>query len=321
MSSRFRIEKTGLFTTVQDAGRPGYRGLGVPIGGAADRRSMAIANALAGNDATEPALELTRLGATILALGPLYVALAGAPTEARLEFASGQSRKLPAVGAFPLQPGDRLIMGAIQNGCRAYLAVHGGIQAPSTLGSCSSETPITPNAEFEAQSATGPFLHLRSERIEFAPGEPLELRFFNGPDYEPGTHPPLDGAILTLGREWSRMGISLASDQEQNRTDYPLEPNRLSTPVAPGAIQWTGSRWLILGPAGGTMGGYPHIGQFVRTNLDRLAQCLPGQKIRLASVTIEEARSMDESMHVALTQRILIIRTLVSSEIRPVLAS
>ena len=39
----------GLSTTVQDAGRPGFRQWGVPIGGAFDSRSAELANALVGN--------------------------------------------------------------------------------------------------------------------------------------------------------------------------------------------------------------------------------------------------------------------------------
>ena len=41
----------GLLTTVQDAGRPDWTHLGVPVSGAADPWSRAVANLLAGNDA------------------------------------------------------------------------------------------------------------------------------------------------------------------------------------------------------------------------------------------------------------------------------
>jgi len=316
MSSLFRIEKPGLFTTVQDAGRPGYRGLGVPVAGAADRRSLALANALAGNLEGTAALELTRLGPTILALGPIYVALAGAPIEARLEFASGQTRKLPPSGATPLRTGDRLITGTISSGSRTYLAIHGGIESPLILGSRSSELALTAGSEFSSRPAIGPVLHLDPERGHQPFADPPEIRFISGPDHRAVQHPPLDQQILTIGREWGRIGISLERVGDLDQGHYPIEPNRTSAPVAPGSIQWTGSRWLLLGVAGGTMGGYPHVGQVLRTDLGHLAQHPPGQRIRLVRTTVENARAIDHDNRTRVLQRCMIIRTKSLSEIR-----
>ena len=45
------VIEPGLLTTVQDAGRTGWTQLGVPIGGACDAWSLAVANLLVGNDA------------------------------------------------------------------------------------------------------------------------------------------------------------------------------------------------------------------------------------------------------------------------------
>ena len=59
----------------------------------------------------------------------------------------------------------------------------------------------------------------------------------------------------------------------------------------PGTIQWTGSELIILGPAGGTMGGYPTLGQVAATGLGRLAQLRPGQEIRFQPVSPEAARA------------------------------
>jgi allophanate hydrolase subunit 2 len=51
----------GWSTAVQDAARFGYRQWGVPIGGAFDRRSAELADALVGNASTCAAIE-RRLG-------------------------------------------------------------------------------------------------------------------------------------------------------------------------------------------------------------------------------------------------------------------
>ena len=43
------VLKPGLATSVQDAGRPGYYHLGIPLSGALDQQSLVLANLLVGN--------------------------------------------------------------------------------------------------------------------------------------------------------------------------------------------------------------------------------------------------------------------------------
>ena len=53
------ILKPGLSTTVQDAGRPGFYHLGIPMSGAMDQESFLQANWLVGNPDTAAVLECT----------------------------------------------------------------------------------------------------------------------------------------------------------------------------------------------------------------------------------------------------------------------
>ena len=73
------------------------------------------------------------------------------------------------------------------------------------------------------------------------------------------------------------------------------DAERLSTPVSPGAVQAAGGLPLILGVAGGTMGGYPHAAHVITADLPRLAQLRPGDVIQFASVSLAEARRLDEA--------------------------
>ena len=52
-----RVDSPGMFTTVQDLGRPGYYHLGIPESGAMDKSSLAAANLLVGNPEGAAALE------------------------------------------------------------------------------------------------------------------------------------------------------------------------------------------------------------------------------------------------------------------------
>ena len=99
------------------------------------------------------------------------------------------------------------------------------------------------------------------------------------------------------------------------------EPDRLSAPVAPGAIQAAGGQLIILGVAGGTMGGYPHVAHVISSDLDRIGQLRPGDLITFRRVTIAEARDLDRESrraHRALLLRIeSLARDRAGATIRP----
>ena len=89
-------------------------------------------------------------------------------------------------------------------------------------------------------------------------------------------------------------------------------PERLSTPVAPGAIQAAGGRLIVLGVACGTMGGYPHVAHVISADLDRLGQLKPGDRIAFRRVTLEDARNEDQQSRRA--RRALICRILTMAQ-------
>lgn len=128
----------GIGVSIQDAGRTGYRSIGVPVSGALDPRLLAAANGLAGNAPDVAGLELRLVATALKAVGgPLRVALAG-DVSARLLAASGDGRAVAAWSSVTLFDGDVLQIGRPRG--TAYLAVAGGILTPEMLG---SQAPAT----------------------------------------------------------------------------------------------------------------------------------------------------------------------------------
>ena len=78
MTAALTVIKPGMLTTVQDLGRHGYQGLGVPVSGPMDAYSHRLANQVLGNDPMAAALEITLLGPELAADGDLTCAIAGA---------------------------------------------------------------------------------------------------------------------------------------------------------------------------------------------------------------------------------------------------
>ncbi len=295
------VLKPGLFTTVQDAGRIGYREWGVPTGGAFDQGSAGIANAIVGNDPDQAVLELTLLGGEYSAKSPLALGIAGAPMEARIESSDGAVRDLEIPSSVTLQAGDRLILGWAGEGARTYLAVRGGWRTPIRMGSRSSEDRLQSGDILPAETGT-----IRSRRLarpdgRFPTAEPF--RVLDGPDAA------IRGAWIDpsyrVGSRSDRMGLRLEGEPIAVESSV----NRLSAPVAPGAVQVAGGRLIVLGVAGGTMGGYPHIAQVISADLDRLGQLRPGDLLRFRRTTLDEARAEARALRIARRNLLLRIAT------------
>src|SRR6266481_2631743 len=130
MTVVLRVLEPGLFTTVQDLGRPHAISAGVPPGGAMDRFAHRAANLLVGNAEGDAGLECTLNGPTLVAVHSCSVALTGADFDLCV---NGQ-RVQGWTGIF-LGVGDRLTIGSRRAGGRAYIAIAGGVAGDRWLGS------------------------------------------------------------------------------------------------------------------------------------------------------------------------------------------
>ncbi len=128
------VERPGLLTTVQDQGRWGSQHLGVPVSGWMDDWSARLANRLVGNADGDALLEVTWLGPTLRAEGPMSIAIAGAVFDVTV---GGYRTRTPL--ACPVADGATIEFGERQRGTRAYLAVSGGVAVAPVLGSRSTD--------------------------------------------------------------------------------------------------------------------------------------------------------------------------------------
>ena len=78
-----KVLAPGLQTLVVDFGWPHCRSLGLPVGGAADRTSLSLGNALVGNPPDAAALEFCLAGPTLEAQCELACVVYGAPFDLR----------------------------------------------------------------------------------------------------------------------------------------------------------------------------------------------------------------------------------------------
>ncbi len=294
MTRAVRVLRPGLLTTVQDLGRNGWRHLGVARAGALDPDAATLANRLAGNDGDAAVLELTLRGPTLQFDAPARIALVGATVEARFE-----GERVP-MGRPVALPAGTLELGGLRDGARAWLAIDGGIDVASVLGSRSTDL-------------RGGFGGLQGRALVAGDTLPLGATHATAGDvlrsvpwwidpardesprtpirYVPCAHP---AAPVLARRQW-RIGAS------SNRQGLRLQGDPLpapaadgvSEPVAPGTIQLPGDGLpIVLLADAQTVGGYARLGHVVAVDLARLAQHIPGQPLHFAPVDAATARRL-----------------------------
>jgi biotin-dependent carboxylase-like uncharacterized protein len=274
-----RVLEPGLQTLAVDFGRPSSRSLGVPVGGAADRWSLTLGNALVGNAPNAAAMEICLAGPTLQAGCDLGCVVFGAP----FELFRGDERLL--IGrTFTLRRGEVLRIAGTTLGMRAYLCVRGGFLGPVALGSRSAFEPVRRGQELACEPSE---IAGRAIDDEQPADGPATLRALPGPQADWFNLSEFFGPVFTVNPASNRMGLRLQGEPLQRK------PGELvSEPVGPGAVQVVNDgQCIVLGIDGQTIGGYPKVAHVIAADLDRLGQLRPGQEVRFEMVTAEVAQA------------------------------
>jgi antagonist of KipI len=306
MTALLRVEQPGLFTTVQDLGRPNAVASGVSPGGAMDRFAHRAANLLAGNEPGAATLECTLRGPRLVAEHDCLVAITGADLEPRV---NGQVVEMWA--ALALRPGDELRFGSRRSGARAYVAIAGGVAGDRWLGSLSTNLLAQRGGMRGRALQAGDVIAAAGGPSRASiPGRRLapELR----PDYGDGKLCAIAGPHAgRLGAEGhaalfaSPFIVSHDSDRMGYRLDGPplaaSGDEVLSFGLVSGAVQLpAGGRPILLMADHQTAGGYPVVATVVSASLPIAAQLVPGDELRFVKVTIEAAARLRHARDTAL---------------------
>jgi KipI family sensor histidine kinase inhibitor len=291
----FEVLEPGLYSTIQDTGRPGFRARGLPAAGAMDLQAFRRANAAVGNDpGAAAALELTVPGPVLRALDHTTIVVAGADLSPSVDGAPVEL-SVPRV----LHAGQTLHFGAPRRGQWAYLAVAGGIDVPRPLGSAATYVPGGIGGLSGRRLVAGDVLarhgtdagRLASPQPPVAiPDEEVTVRYVPGPQSDWFTD-EAEGAFTS-----SAYRVSVHSDRAGIRLEGAVLRHRdradiLSDGMLPGAIQVPGGgQPIVIMPDGPTTGGYPKIGVIISADLRLLAQARPGTKVRFAKAAISSLR-------------------------------
>ncbi len=281
------VNKPGQMSLIQDFGRYGIAPLGVTQGGPVDEYAYCWANHLLSNPPNCSTLEITLGQAEFQFSENAMFAICGGDLQAKLD-----DQPLTNWCSYFAYKGQTIRFGLPKNGLRAYLAIQGGFDVTTQLGS--SATVVREHLGGLHQDGT-PLV--KGDRISYNKTahkqKSQQLTFRYTPDY----NLPLRLRVLEsyqanlfskeqkrafynqtyrIGPSSDRMGYRL-----EGKPILPPSNGIISEGIALGSIQIPpdGVPIILLNDRQ-TLGGYPKIGVVARIDHPRLAQAKPGQELK-----------------------------------------
>lgn len=277
-----KVLKEGLYTTIQDIGRFGYKNIGVPVSGSMDQTSAKLANLLLGNDESSAVLEMTLVGPTLEFMNDTYISITGADMNPSLN-----KQKVLQNKPLFVNKGDILYLSHSSNGMRSYLGIKGGFNSEKKLGSKSFYRGITKreklikNDKIKFAKVTSSPMKMNKSINDFKINRKNKINVFKGPEFDlldSNSKDIIFNTDFTIGVN-NRMGYNLVEPIENSISSI------ISSPVMPGTVQLTPSgRLIILCRDCQTSGGYPRVLQLDKSSMDSLSQKTIGETIKLKLV-------------------------------------
>jgi biotin-dependent carboxylase-like uncharacterized protein len=202
--------------------------------------------------------------------------------------------------------GDIINFKKVRTGCRAYLALGGGLIVPKVMGSQSTyllgkfggldgralkKGDILFTLDIPSSLSQLGF-RFPSDWIPQIDKEAL-LRVIPGPQDNHFTEKGLQtfsSSSYQVTPQCDRMGVRLDGPKIGRRSD--VEESIISEGLIAGAIQVPGDGKPIIILTELVTGGYTKIATVISTDLPKVAQLKPGDRVRFAPVSVEEAHQV-----------------------------
>ena len=274
-----KVIQPGLFTTIQDAGRHGFRNIGIPTSGFMDQESAWAANELVDNNKDESLLEITLTGPTLNFNCNCVISITGGDFNPLIN-----NLPVKMYQSINVRTGDILKLNNTINGARSYIAISGGLNVKSLFGSKSFFSNISDSYHLKKGdeikvSKKSESQILKLDKLKFNLNRFMKV--FKGPEYD----------LLSTNSK-KKLFKNEFTINTNNRMAYNLEETLqvdiktiISSPVLPGSVQLTPSgKIIILHRDCQTTGGYPRILQLDTNSLNNLSQLKSNDKIKFSPI-------------------------------------
>lgn len=315
----FEVINPGAYTTIQDyPGRKGYWHIGVPPSGCMDEYSFRIANRIVGNHEKAPGMEITLSGPKLLFHHDAVIAVTGGRANVEVN-----NQEIEQWSPIFIKRGDKLSIGKLSTGCRAYLAIRGGIDVTEYLGSRSTFALGNLGGYNGRVLKLGDVLflgqpELPSCTLPSAISEPTKIPASLIPSYDYnatenwtvgvtcGPHGSPDffqqeSVEEFFTSKWkvhynsNRFGVRLIGPKpkwaRKDGGEAGLHPSNAHDYVySLGAINFTGDEPVILTCDGPSLGGFVCEAVVAEAEMWKIGQVKPGDLIQFVPLTFEKAK-------------------------------
>ncbi len=297
----FSVLTPGGYTSIQDKGRYGYQQMGIPISGVLDAFAFQAANLLVGNLKNAAAMEITVMGPRLEIMGEADIAVTGAEIGLTLN-----DQSVPGWKSLRVKSGDILDIQQVKSGCRAYLAIGGGIDVPEVMGSRSTYVSgkiggyhgrLLKEGDVLKRGQSKLLGNMRETPSGMIPSYPSEIviRAIPGPQddfFREGLDIIFQSDFM-VSTKADRMGYRLQGPKVELRKGMPK--SIISEPTMPGGVQIPADEQPIILMVEQTVGGYTKIVTVISVDLPKVAQATPGDTIRFEEVSLETAHSLHQA--------------------------
>ena len=286
-----KIIKSGMYSSIQDLGRPGVEKFGQSESGAINFRAMMLSNKMLDNPLSNPVIEMTIVGPEFEVLKDITIAVFGT------EKITLNGSVASTASLIELKEGDYVKVGRLLD-TRGYIAVDGRINSNHILGSQSVHSqlldihPLREGDVIKIDGANEESLKKKVmskyPRVKTYKGKPV-IRVMIGEDAERVKN--LDSFFkesYTIQSDSNRMAIKLSGTKiEADEYDIVSDVTRL------GLIQVTkdGNPMVLMNDRQ-TTGGYLRLGTVAKVDLPILADARLESLVYFEEISIEDARAL-----------------------------
>ena len=294
----FEIIRAGINTTFQDKGRSNLYHIGIPFSGAMDNRNYQLANRLVGNKLDLPVIEFAYQGPLLKYNGDtINLAITG-------DVIFTLKKKDNEIQGncyenYKIEDGDEIDILSTNKSVYGYLAISGEFDLKLQWGSCSVNTKANIGSNEGKKLKNNQDIYVskinfnqEKKQTNYFNSKVENIRVIKGTNFDYFSN---EGKKIFFEKEFTvsklsdRMGMRLEGSKIENIIDTNIK----SEGLVKGAIQVPADgNPIIMLSDHGTIGGYPKIGVIISADFDKLAQLVPGSKVKFQEVELSDAETL-----------------------------
>jgi len=297
LKNTIEILRAGIYTSVQDLRRVGFKKYGVPKSGPMDEYSHIITNWLLNKDIYSESIEITYYGPKIKINFDTKIALFGSKCNVLLN-----NKKIELGITISVKRGDILDIRKCIDGNRVYLAFSGKMKLKKTFNSFSTYEKIRIGGIYGEKLSKNDVITF--EKIKDIKNRKIPSSFrkrYNQNNiiritkglhfYKIKNEKKLLENYFVVSVNSDRMGLRLTENTIKLNNSDEIE----STVVTKGSIQIPrdGNPIILMSDSQST-GGYPILGNICRVDISKVSQIQPNKKIKFKYISLNESNRLIE---------------------------